>query len=230
VNMPATATAMRHSLRRRTTKLLICTAGVAAVAATAMTTPAAAGVGPLGTGTPLCNGNYNGTITFLPSLVTGGTATSEEVELKMKFNGCTGGAPTPTAGVYIAKGIVTGTAVNACTSWFVAPASPPATSPLVAFSTSAPLYGAVTWSPASITGSHARFTKMRINTSSAGFLAVRLPGAWGTIGGSYAPSVNVTLRTAQNYTAVNSACNSGGLSSLTIVPANPSTSHSTGTW
>jgi hypothetical protein len=203
---------------------------VAAIAATAMTTPAAAGVGPLGTGSPLCNGNYNGTMTFLPSLVNGGTATSEEVELKMKFTGCTGGTPTPTLGTYIAKGIVTGTAVNACSNWFVAPTSPPTTSPLVSFTATAPLYGPVTWSPASITGSHARFTKMRINTGSAGFLAIRLPGTWGTVGGSYAGPANVTLRTAQNYAAVNSACGAGGLSSLTIVPANPSTSHSTGTW
>ena len=53
--MHTTAAALRHGLGRRTTKLLLCAAGAATLAATAAGSPAAASAGPAvtGTGTPL---------------------------------------------------------------------------------------------------------------------------------------------------------------------------------
>ena len=151
MNMHASAATMRNSLRRRTTKLLLCAAGAATLAATAMGGPAAASAGPpvTGTGTPLCNAGYAGTMTFSPALKTGGTATSEEIEVKMQFAGCSGGIPAPTAGAYIAKGVVTGAGANDCTHFFAPPLTTP---PTVIFNPSAHLDGVVTWSPTASAG------------------------------------------------------------------------------
>ncbi len=223
MNMPATAAAMRHSLRRRTTKLLICTAGVAAVAATAMTTPAAAGVGPLGTGTPFCNAGYAGVMTFSHPLIAGGTATTESVALKMQFTGCSGGTPVPAAGVYVAKGVVHEPAANACASWFVAPLGTP---PIVNFN-AAHLDGVVNWSPTSISPSNVSFSRLRIYTGVAGHLFIRLPAASSLVTGSYIATANLALRVSKTYAT---SCPTGGLGALNIVPANPAGSFSAGTW
>jgi len=223
VNMHTTATVMRHSLRRRTAKLLLCAAGAATLAVTAMG-PAAAGVGPPGTGTPLCNAGYTGTMSFLPALVSGGTAHSEEVAVKMQFTGCSGGTPVPTAGVYIAKGIIHGPAANACTSFFAPPLTTP---PTVHFTPSAHLDGAVTWSPGTISPSNVSFSKMRIWTGAAGHLLVRLPAAASHVTGSYIHTANLSLRTVQTFTT---SCPTGGLSALNIVAANPAAAISQGTW
>jgi len=223
VNMHATATVTRHSLRLRTAKLLLCAAGAATLAVTAMG-PAAAGVGPLGTGTPLCNAGYAGTMSFLPALVSGGTAHSEEVAVKMKFTGCSGGTPVPAAGVYVAKGIIHGPAANACTSFFAPPLTPP---PIVNFTPSAHLDGPVTWSPGTISPSNVSFSRMRIWTGPAGHFLVRLPAAASLVGGSYGITANLSLRTLQTYTT---SCPTGGLSALNIVPANPAAAISQGTW
>jgi hypothetical protein len=42
-------------------------------------------------------------------------------------------------------------------------------------------------------------------------------------------TANLTLRTAQNFTAVSTNCTTA-LPALKIVPANPASSFSTGTW
>jgi hypothetical protein len=225
VNMHGTAAAMRHSLRRRTTKLLLCTAGTAAVAAMAMASPAAAMVGPVGTGNPVCNAGYNGTMTFSPALVNGGTATLENVTLKTKFAGCSGGTPTPTTGVYTAKGVVEGTGANNCANWFTVPLGTP---PLVLFNDIA-LHGPVTWTPASISPSTVSFARMRIYTGGGGHLFVRLSPNGSVVTGSYASvnTANLDLRTAQNHASVTAGCGTG-VPFLTIVPANPTAS--TGTW
>ncbi len=226
MNMHASAATMKNSLRHRTTKLLLCAAGAATLAATAMGAPAAASAGPpvTGTGTPLCNAGYTGTMSFLPALITGGTATSEEIEVKMQFAGCSGGTPVPTAGSYIAKGIVTGAGANDCTHFFAPPLTPP---PLVTFNPSAHLDGVVTWSPTGIAPSNVSFATMRIYTNGGGFLRVRLPA--GAVTGSYAPTASLVLRVVPKLPAVNSSC-STGLGSLKIVPAYPAGAISHGTW
>ena len=229
MNMPASAATMGNSLRRRTTKLLLCAAGVATLAATAMGSPAAASAGPpvTGTGTPLCNAGYAGTMTFSPALTTGGTATSEEIEVKMQFAGCSGGIPAPTAGAYIAKGVITGAGANDCTHFFAPPLTTP---PTVIFNPNAHLDGVVTWSPtASINPSNVGFSKMRIYTNGGGFLRVRLPAAVSTVTGSYASTADLVLRVVPNYAPVTASC-STGLGSLKIVPANPASAISHGTW
>lgn len=226
MNVYATAAVMRHTLRCRTTKLLLCAAGAATLAATAMGSPAAASMAPPGVGSPLCNAGYTGTMDFHPALANGGTATNEEVELTMQFTGCSGGSPVPTAGRYVAKGIVTGAGANACANWFVAPLGTP---PVVNFNPSAHLDGVVTWSPTSINASNVSFSKLRIYTGGGGHLSIRLPTAASLVTGSYVSTANLTLRTAQNFTAVSTSCTTG-LPALKIVPANPASSISTGTW
>ena len=62
-----------------------------------------------------------------------------------------------------------------------------------------------------------------------GHLFIRLPTAASLVTGSYVSTANLTLRTAQNFTAVSTSCTTG-LPSLKIVPANPAGSFSTGTW
>jgi hypothetical protein len=228
--MHASAVVMGHGLRRRATKLLLCAAGAATLAATATAIPAAASAGPpvTGTGTPLCNAGYSGTMNFLTTLKNGGTATSEEITLQMQFTGCSGGSPVPTAGVYNAKGIVTGAGANDCAHYF----SPPATTPpIVNFNPNAHLDGVVNWSPAgTINPSNVGFSKMRIWTNGGGFLRIRLPAAASTVTGSYAPTANLLLRVAQKWPAVSTSCAGPGLTSLKIVPANPSSAISQGTW
>jgi len=211
-------------------KRLLCAAGAAALAAAAMASPAAASAGPpvTGTGTPLCNAGYTGTMTFTTPLKNGGTATSEEISLQLKFTGCSGGAPVPTAGVYGAKGIVTGAGANDCAHYF----SPPSTTPpIVNFDPNAHLDGVVAWSPAgTINPSNVSFAKMRIWTSAAGHLKIVLPPAGSLVTGSYAPAASVVLRTAQNFAAVTTACSGPSLGSLKIVPANPASAISQGKW
>ena len=218
-----TATAIRPSLRRRTTKFLLCAAGAAALAATAMGGPAAAAVSPIGTGSPFCNAGYAGVMTFSPKLIAGGTATTEGVGLKMQFTGCSGGAPVPAAGVYVAKGVVHGPAANACTSWFIPPLGTP---PIVNFN-AAHLDGVVNWSPSSISPSNVSFARLRIYTGAGGHLFIRLPAAASLVSGSYVATANLALRVSQTYAT---SCPSGGLSALNIVPANPAGSFSAGTW
>jgi hypothetical protein len=164
-------------------------------------------------------------MTFLPALKNGGTATSEEVALKMQFTGCSGGSPVP--GVYVAKGIVTGAGANDCAHFFAAPLTTP---PIINFNPNARLDGNVTWSPTGINPSNVRFSKMRIWTGGAGHFMIRLPTAASLVTGSYAVTANLTLRTAQNYSAVTTSCAGPSLGSLKIVPANPASAISQGTW
>ena len=228
MNMHASAATMGNSLRHRATKLLLCAAGAATLAATAMGGPAAASAGPpvTGTGTPLCNAGYTGTMTFLPALQNGGIATSEEIEVKMQFAGCSGGTPAPAAGTYIAKGVVTGTGANDCTHFFAPPLTPP---PTVIFNPSAHLDGVVTWSPTGIVPSNVSFSLMRIYTNGGGFLRVRLPASASTVTGSYASTADQVLRVVPKYPSVIASC-SPGLGSLKIVPAYPAGAISHGTW
>jgi hypothetical protein len=222
VNMHATAAALRHSLRCRTTKLLLCAAGAAALALTTMG-PATAGVGPIGTGTPLCNAGYTGTMTFTPPLTNTGTATSETVALNMAFSGCSGGVPRPRSGSYTATGTVTMPSANACANWLV---PPPGTSPLINLSPA--LSGTVTWSPATINTSTVSFSRMRFGTGGPGRIVAKLPG--GVVTGSYAPTASLLLRIMQHWAAVASACANSSVPSLTIIQSTSATAISYGTW
>jgi hypothetical protein len=224
VNMHATAAALRHSLRCRTTKLLLCAAGAAALTLTAMG-PAAAGVGPIGTGSPLCNAGYTGTMTFNPALMNAGAATSETVGLTLAFSGCSGGVPRPRSGSYTATGTVTMTGANACANWLV---PPPGTSPLVNFTT--PLLGTVTWSPATISPSTVSFSKLRFGTGGPGRIVAKLPGPGSVVSGSYAPTASLLLRIMQKWASVASSCANSNVPFLTIVPSTSATAISQGTW
>ena len=99
----------------------------------------------------------------------------------MQFTGCSGGTPVPSAGVYVAKGIVHGPAANACTSWFVPPLGTP---PIVNFN-AAHLDGVVNWSPSAISPSNVSFARLRIYTGAGGHLFIRLPAAASLVSGSY---------------------------------------------
>jgi hypothetical protein len=216
------------------TAIVTAVAALASAGALAVTSagPAAAVSPPVGTGTTTCSAGYSGTVTFLPALSATGTSTSEEAEVSLVFSGCAGGTPVPVKGKYIAKGIVSGAGANNCSNWF---APSVGTSPGIATRTfnQAPLLGAVTWSPTSISLSKVRFNTIRIRTGAGTLhrLALILPNAGsGLVAGSYAPASNLDLlvNPAQNYSAVTTAC-STGLSSLTIVQSYGSV-HSTGTW
>lgn len=207
----------------------LASAGALALTATG---PAAAMNNPVGVGTTTCTAGYTGTMNFFPALKTGGTSTTEEVSLNLSFNTCTGGTPTPVAGKYVAKGIVSGAGANNCANWF---APSVGTSPGIAIRifNQAPLDGDVVWSPSSISPSNVRFNNIRIRTGAGTFhrLALVLPNTGsGVVTGSYAAVSNLILlvSTAQNYPAVTTTCTTG-LSSLTIVPSYGS-SNSTGTW
>jgi hypothetical protein len=230
VNTHAIAAALGHSLTgRRGTKLLLCAAGAVAIASTALGSPAAAISNVTGTGTTTCTTGWNGTMTFHPALKTGGIAHQEEVGLTVAFNGCTGGTPTPTSGRYAGKGIVSGAGANNCANWFAAPLATP---PLVTFNT-AHLDGDVAWTPGTINSSNVSFTSLRIWTGAADRLLIKLPSpaAASLVTGSYAPTADLAIRALQLQPAVLASCgSSAGLSSLTIVPANPSNLHSHGSW
>ena len=71
----------------------------------------------VGTGSPTCTGIV-GKLSFHPALKTAGTATHERVTVKGKVFGCAGGAPVPTTGKLVGKGIIHGVAANACASYF----------------------------------------------------------------------------------------------------------------
>ncbi len=220
--MHATAAVMRHSLRHRATKLLLCAAGAATLAVTVMG-PAAASMGPPGTGTPLCNAGYAGTMTFTPPLANTGTAGSETVALNMAFSGCSGGVPRPRSGSYTATGTVTMPSANACANWLV---PPPGTSPLVNFAPA--LSGNVTWSPATISSSTVSFSRLRFGTGGPGRIVAKLPG--GVVTGSYTPTASLLLRIQQKWAAVVSACANSNVPSLTIIQSTSATAISHGTW
>jgi hypothetical protein len=57
-----------------------------------------------------------------------------------------------------------------------------------------------------------------------------LPGSASHVTGSYAPTANVVLRTAPDFSTVSSSCAGAGLGFLKIVPANPPGAISQGTW
>jgi hypothetical protein len=220
----------------RLSRLAIVIAAAAAPAGALLFAPAgpAAAISQVtGTGSPTCNAGWTGSITFSPALKTVGTATSVEMGIKVTFTGCTGGTPVPTSGSYVAKGITAQAAgANACANWFAAPTSSPPFE-VIHFS-SANVDGDVSWLPSgTINQSNVGFTTMRIRTGSGNRLAIRLPNppGTGTVTGSYAPTASLALRIGQLFPAVTTACNStSGLSSLKIVPANPSSIVSTGTW
>lgn len=222
--------ALRHGLaQRRGAKLLVCAAGAIAIASTALGSPASAISGVTGTGTTTCSTGWNGLMTFHPALKTGGTATSVEVALKLSFNGCTGGTPTPAGGTYVGKGIMSEPGASDCASWLAAPLAVP---PPVVFN-QAPLDGNVAWSPATINPSNVSFPSMRIFTGSASRLMIQLPisPAAGLVTGSYAPASKLSLRAAPSQPAALAACGTAtGLTSLKIVPAGPPSQHSHGTW
>jgi hypothetical protein len=221
--------ALRHGLAaRRGTKLLLCAAGAAAIASTALGSPASAITGVTGTGTTTCSAGWNGVMTFNPALKTGGTATSVVVAVKASFTGCTGGTPTPTGGTYIAKGVVSGPGANNCANWFAAPLAVP---PLVTFN-QAPLDGNVSWSPATINSSNASFTAMRIFTGAANRLLVKLsPPGTSLVTGSYAPTASLALRVVPSQPVALADCGTAtGLTQLKIVPTAPPNHISHGSW
>ena len=195
--------------------------------------PAAAVNNVTGTGTPTCSAGYAGRFSFSPALTTGGTATSELVQVQLSFSGCSGGSPVPVSGRYIAKGVVTGAGANNCSNWF-APAV--GTSPGIAARTfTAPgLRGPVTWSPSTINGSSVQFSNMRIKTGAAGAhyltFILPIPPGNGVVTGSYAPTSQLVLRVAaaQTYAALSASCGPG-VSAVRIVQTSPAGS-STGTW
>ncbi|HEY1920501.1 MAG TPA: hypothetical protein VGH27_33450 [Streptosporangiaceae bacterium] len=183
-----------------------------------------------GTGPVTCTAGWTGSLTFLQPLKTGGTATQEEVVIKAQFSGCTGGTPTPSGGSYVAKGIVAVPGANDCANWFAAStASPPYK--VVHFTSSARLDGNVAWSPSGINPSNVKFASMRIKSTAANRLTIKLPNppASGTVTGSYAPAASLALRIGQTYPLAAAACSGPGVSTLAIVPATSSIS-STGTW
>ncbi len=194
-----------------------------------MVGPAAAMPEVVGTGSPTCTAGWAGSLTFNPALQAGGTATTEEMAINVKFSGCTGGTPVPTAGRYVGKSIVQGPGANDCANWFAAPAGTPPFK-IVTFNGN-PLDGSVAWSPAGISGSNASFSNMRMKTGTNGRLVAKLPDASGTstVTGSYAPTAALTLRIQQPYTTITTACGGTGLPSLAIVQSNPGGS-SAGTW
>jgi hypothetical protein len=223
-----TITAAWHGLAtRRGTKFLACAAGAAAIAATALGSPASAVSGVTGTGTTTCNAGWNGSLSFSPPLVNGGTATTVGVTMKATFKGCTGGSPTPKAGSYVAKGVVSEPGADNCANWFAAPLVTP---PQIPFN-QAPLDGAVTWAPSTINPSNASFTTMRIWTGSSHRLIIHLPAPTASVvTGSYAPTAHLVLRTGVPVTTATGACAAGGVTGLPIVPASPSSVLSTGSW
>jgi hypothetical protein len=194
--------------------------------------PAAALDNVTGTGTTTCSAGYAGTFTFSPALKTGGTSTTEEVEVDLNFTGCSGGTPVPVSGHYVAKGIVSGAGANNCANWF-APAV--GTTPGVAVRNFnlAPLDGDVAWSPTTINQSNVRFSSMRIRTrpGTTNYLTFKLPNTGaGVVAGSYAPTSQLVLRVtpAQTYAALSAACTTG-VPAVKIVPTSPAGS-SHGTW
>ena len=197
--------------------------------------PAAAldSVTGIGTGTTTCSAGYAGQFTFSPALKAAGTSTSEEVVVELSFDGCSGGAPVPASGHYVAKGIVSGAGANNCANWF-APAV--GITPGIAVRTfnSAPLDGDVSWTPTTISQSNVRFGNMRIRTGTGAtnYLTFKLPIPPGTgvVTGSYAPTSQLVLRVtpAQTYAALSTACTTG-VPAVKIVPSSPAGS-STGTW
>ena len=194
--------------------------------------PAAALDNVTGTGTTTCSAGYAGTFTFSPALKTGGTSTTEEVEVDLNFTGCSGGTPVPVSGHYVAKGIVSGAGANNCANWF-APAVGATPGIAVGNFNLAPLDGDVAWSPTSINQSNVRFSNMRIRTGTGAtnYLTFKLPNAGtGVVAGSYAPTSQLVLRVtpAQTYAALSAACTTG-VPAVKIVPTSPAGS-SHGTW
>jgi hypothetical protein len=215
------------------TAIITAVAALASAGALAVTSagPAAAMVGPPGVGTTTCSAGYTGKVTFLPALQTVGTSSTEEVAVTLNFTGCAGGTPVPVSGKYVAKGVVSGPGANTCANWFA-----PSVGTTPGWSTNtfnqAPLIGAITWSPASISPSKVKFLTIRIRTGAgaAHRLIVQLPH--GTVGVSYPMAgtsvADLAVNPPQNYGAVTTACGGAGVSALRIVPTNPFTS--TGTW
>jgi hypothetical protein len=194
--------------------------------------PAAALDNVTGTGTTTCSAGYAGTFTFSPALKTGGTSTTEEVEVDLNFTGCSGGTPVPVSGHYVAKGIVSGAGANNCANWF-APAVGATPGIAVRTFNLAPLDGDVAWSPTTINQSNVRFSSMRIRTrpGTTNYLTFKLPNTGaGVVAGSYAPTSQLVLRVtpAQTYAALSAACTTG-VPAVKIVPTSPAGS-SHGTW
>lgn len=215
------------------TAIITAVAALASAGALAVTSagPVAALNPPPGTGTTTCSAGYTGKVAFLPALKAGGTSTTEEVEITLSFSGCAGGAPVPASGTFIAKGVVSGPGANNCSNWFA-----PWVGVTPGWSTNtfnqAPLIGAITWSPTSISPSKVKFTTIRIRTAAAAphRLRVQLPN--GSVGVSYPLAgtsiANLAVNPPQNFGAEITACGGAGVSALRIVPANPFVS--TGTW
>lgn len=199
--------------------LVVALVGVASVVA-APSVASAAEVHPnvLGAGHTTCAGAWTGTLHFAPPLINGGTATNEEVSITAVAKPCTGGAPVPTLGKIIGKGIIHGLAANSCAH---IPLAPPGGTHVNAF-LSPGFYEGITWTPATITSTSINFPTVSVITTTPG-APVKFKATGPTSAGSSYPdaAATETLSTTKVYAVIKSAgagdCGStGGVSSLTL--------------
>ncbi len=190
--------------------------GVASDVVVAPSTASAAQVHPnvLGAGHTTCTGAWTGTLHFSPPLKNGGTATRMTVWMAGVAKPCTGGAPTPTYGTILEKGVVHGAAVNSCAH--ILPSGTYTNSFL------APGFSERTiWTPAAIAATLIRFPTLKVTTTTAA-APVQFKMTGPTVAGtSYAnAAATETLSTTKTYATIKSAgagdCGNGGVSSLTL--------------
>ena len=188
--------------------------------------PAAAGVGPTRHRVAALQRRVHRNDDLQPALMNAGTATSETAGLTLAFSGCSGGVPRPHSGSYTATGTVTMAGANACANWLV---PPPGTSPLVNFTPSS-ADGHCDLVPRHYQPLHRELLQVALRDRRARPHRRQTAGAGSVVSGSYAPTANLLLRIRQTWASVASSCANSNVPSLTIVPSNPATAISQGTW
>lgn len=190
---------------------------VGVVVAPSAASAAQANPNVVGAGHTTCTGAWTGTLRFSPPLINGGVATSVEVSITAVAKPCSGGAPTPSYGKIIGKGIFHGAAANSCAHIPLAPPGGTHTATFVPY-----FYEGISWVPAAITSTAIHFPSFQvITTTPAAPVKFKATGST-TAGSSYPdPSVTQTLSTTKTYATIKSAgvgdCGStSGVSSLTL--------------
>lgn len=175
----------------------------------------------VGTGITHCVGGWTGVVTFGLALLTGGTASTEEVSLTAIVRPCAGGTPTPTKGKFVGKGIINAAGANDCNNFFATPAPPGGTD----VETFTPFFGgAISWSPPSISSSLLSLTAMDVITSSLAspvqFKApvVTVTNSYATAAGKFKFKTTQLLGTILSN-SVGDCGSTSGLSQVTIAAA-----------
>ncbi len=187
-----------------------------AAASSAKSSPAIVGVG-----ITHCNGAWTGVMDFGPALLTGGTATTEEVSIDAVVSACAGGTPPPVKGKFVGKGIINEPGANDCNNFFATPAPPGATH----VETFTPYFGGdIRWTPTSISPSSISLTTMRVTTSSTASAVVfkapivTVTSSYPTAAGKFKFKTTALLGTILS-SGVGDCGSTSGLSSVSIASA-----------